>query len=73
MTATTALPILALLLAGVAVLLLLVTAESWLVALLTRLDRVLTRLRFGSWTAGLLTKLEERAAERRRRGRTPPP
>jgi hypothetical protein len=52
---------------GAAAILLLVTADVWLVALLTRLDALLVRMGFGTWLARLVTKAETRMAERRRR------
>jgi hypothetical protein len=52
---------------GAAAILLLVTADVWLVALLTRLDALLVRMGFGTWLARLVTKAEIRMAERRRR------
>jgi hypothetical protein len=53
--------------AGVGAILLLVTADVWLVALLTRLDALLVCMGFGTWLAGFVTKLEIRMAERRNR------
>ena len=53
--------------AGVGAILLLVTADVWLVALLTRLDALLVRMGFGTWLAGFVTKIETRMAEKRRR------
>ena len=57
----------ALLLLLLGALLLLVTAERWLVALLSRLDRFLTRLGVGTWSAKLLTGVEDWARARRER------
>jgi len=53
--------------AGAGAILLLVTADVWLVAVLTRLDTLLVRMGFGTWLARLVTKAEIRMAERRRR------
>ena len=53
--------------AGVGAILLLVTADVWLVALLTGLDTLHVRMGFGTWLAGFVTKVEIRMAERRRR------
>jgi hypothetical protein len=53
------------LVAALALALLVVTADRWLVTLLTRLDALLTRLGVGTWSAGLLTRGEEWAKARR--------
>jgi hypothetical protein len=52
---------------GVGAILLLITADVWLVALLTRLDALLVNMGFGTWLAGLVTRIETRMAQRRRR------
>lgn len=60
------LAILAAALAAALVLVVLVaTADRWLVALLTGLDRFLTRLGVGTWSARLLTRGEDWARTRR--------
>ncbi len=60
--------------AGAGAILLLVTADVWLVALLTRLDALLVNMGFGTWLAGLVTRIETRMAQRRRReGKGPGP
>lgn len=46
---------------------LLVTADRWLVAAITKLDTFLTRMGFGTWMAGFITRLEMKNAERKRR------
>jgi len=51
---------------GVAAILLLLTVERWLVPALGWLDARLTAMGFGKWSAGLLTRMEERFARRRR-------
>ena len=50
-------------------LLLLVTADRWLAALLSRLDGILTRIGVGTWSAKLLTGVEDWARARRERRR----
>jgi hypothetical protein len=60
--------------AGVGAILLLMTADVWLVALLTRLDTLLVNMGFGTWLAGLVTRIETRMAQKRRReGKGPGP
>lgn len=53
--------------AGAGAILLLVTADVWLVAVLTWLDALLVNMGFGTWLAGLVTRIETRMAERRGR------
>lgn len=53
--------------AGAGAILLLVTADVWLVAVLTWLDALLVNMGFGTWLAGLVTGIETRMAERRGR------
>jgi hypothetical protein len=53
------------LLAALVLVILVATADRWLVALLTGLDRFLTRLGIGTWSARLLTRGEDWARARR--------
>jgi hypothetical protein len=53
------------LLAAVILVVLVATADRWLVTLLTGLDRFLTRLGVGTWSARLLTRGEDWARARR--------
>jgi hypothetical protein len=53
------------LLAALVLVVLVATADRWLVALLTGLDRILTRMGIGTWSARLLTRGEDWARARR--------
>lgn len=55
-------------LAALAVLLL-ATSRWWLARLLSALDRLLVRLGVGTWAAGAITWLEQKARERKERNR----
>ena len=56
-------------LAAAAAIFLLWTAPSWLSRLLGGLDRLLVRMGAGTWAAGFITRMENRASERRARRR----
>jgi len=57
--------------AGALAIVLVLTVERWLLPILNILDRLLTRIGFGTWSARCLTKAEEwvskRAGRRTRR------
>ncbi len=55
------------LVAAVVLVILTATADRWVVALLSRLDALLTRLGVGKWSAGILTRCEDWARARRER------
>lgn len=58
--------------AGSGAILLLLTADVWLVSLLNWLDVFLVKMGFGTWLAGLVTRIETRTAQKRRREGTGP-
>lgn len=45
---------------------LLLTADHWLLSLLNGLDKILTRMGFGTWSAGALTAAERWLKNRKR-------
>ena len=53
--------------AGAGAILLLLTADVWLVSLLNWLDVLLVKMGFGTWLAGFVTRMETRTAQKRRR------
>lgn len=55
------------LLAGGLLVVLVLTVDTWLARILGWLDRFLTWLGVGKWTAGLITRMENAVAARKKR------